>query len=371
MNTSKRTRDGQTSTLHASPGSLSGRLRDERGIALMSVLGVLAIMLVLASLMATSSQTEAKLSGLTNQSARAFAAADAGLEFALGDVNNWTQLATRCTDLKTAGLAMDGNVCVTFSRQSAPPVAVKVSALKFSAFVFDVTSVGTALPSGSSRVAMEAARLGPAQMSTGDTRVHTRFVAAATAALSLVVATAAFAGSDLDVFTAGAAVQPNVLFLFDNSGSMKDPIPYQPATTYPGVAPAYTPATKYSRCTAWDASCFCTASNAVPPTSNWKTAAVEGANGFLNKCGFVDGNNDGQDDRYLNEFYVKSGNRLNYEAAPGASKMSIAQTAVDGLLTDPGNDNIRMGLMILNGTVVPDVSTCTASTTAYHNDTSI
>jgi Tfp pilus assembly protein PilX len=159
-----KTIDRQAIDLHAATStSLCGRARDERGIALLSVLGVLAIMLVLASLMATSSQTEAKLSGVTQQTALAFAAADAGLEFALADVNNWTQLGTRCTDLKTAGLAMDGDVCVKFNRMSAPPVAVKVSALKFSAFYFDVTSTGTALAGASSSVAMEAARLGPAQ----------------------------------------------------------------------------------------------------------------------------------------------------------------------------------------------------------------
>lgn len=137
--------------------------RDQRGIALVSVLCILAVMLVLASLMATSSQTEAKLSGASQQSARAFAAADAGLEFALADVNNWVQLGTRCTDLKTAGLAMDGDVCVIFNRMAPPPVAVKVSALKFAAFVFDVSSTGTASANASSSVAMEAARLGPAQ----------------------------------------------------------------------------------------------------------------------------------------------------------------------------------------------------------------
>ena len=154
-------------TTHHNPSivrSLRARAGDESGIALLSVLGVLAIMLVLASLMATSSQTEARLSGVGQQSAKAFAAADAGLGFALADVNNWTQLGTRCTDLNTAGLTnIEGDVCVTYTRTAPPPLKVKVSALHFSAFVFDVASTGTAVPNATSSLAMEAARLGPAQ----------------------------------------------------------------------------------------------------------------------------------------------------------------------------------------------------------------
>ncbi len=129
----------------------------------MSVLGILAVMLVLASLMATSSQTEAKLSGTSEQRARAFAAADAGLEYALADGNNWIQLGQRCTDLKAAGLAVDGGVCVQYTFQSPPPVSLQVSALRFVAFHFDVDSTGTAAASASSSLEMEATRLGPAQ----------------------------------------------------------------------------------------------------------------------------------------------------------------------------------------------------------------
>jgi hypothetical protein len=140
------------------------RVRDERGIALLSVLGVLAVMLVLASLMATSSQTEARLSGVGEQSARAFAAADAGLGYALSDPANWTQLGKRCTDLKTAGMTdIPGNVCVIYNRTGPPPVKVKVSAVHFSAFIFDVSAVGTAQTNATTNLAMEAARLGPAQ----------------------------------------------------------------------------------------------------------------------------------------------------------------------------------------------------------------
>jgi len=191
--------------------------------------------------------------------------------------------------------------------------------------------------------------------------------AAAALAFAMGVAARAHAGSDLDVFTPGASVQPNAMLIFDNSGSMNDPIPYQPGTTYAG---SYTAATKYSRCTGWTAppQCYCKTNS-----NTWKTQAQEGSNGFLAKCGFVDGNNDGQDDRNLNESYVKLGNRLNYQAAPGASKMSIAKTSVDTLLADPGNASIRFGLMTLNGTggFNANYSACGNSTSLYHNDKTI
>ncbi len=56
--------------------------------------------------------------------------------------------------------------------------------------------------------------------------IRTIGTAAAFVLASLFSGTLARAGSDLDVFIAGQSVQPNVLILFDNSGSMADGIPY-------------------------------------------------------------------------------------------------------------------------------------------------
>ncbi len=193
-------------------------------------------------------------------------------------------------------------------------------------------------------------------------------VAASAVAVTLLAAAPVSAGSDLDVFTAGASVQPNVLIIFDNSGSMNDPIPYQAGTTY--TPATFTSGTTYSRCRNWNSQCECTSANSVPPNSNWKTQSQEGSNGFLSRCGFVDANNDGQDDRSSNSYYVKTGNRLNYEPNPGASKLSVAKTAVDALLADSANDGIRFGLMVLNGSVLPSTS-CYGNETAYHNDKSV
>lgn len=136
-------------------------VRNERGIALLSVLGILAVLLVLGALVAGSSRTETTLSGIGRFSARAFAAADAGLGLALGDAENFVQLGTRCTDIEDAGLSAKGDVCVVFDHEGPPPVEIKVSVTKFTAFHFDLDATGTAETNASSSLEMEAARLGP------------------------------------------------------------------------------------------------------------------------------------------------------------------------------------------------------------------
>lgn len=137
--------------------------RDERGIALLSIIGLLAILLVLSAMVASGSRVESVLAGASNQKARAFAAADAGLGYGLADANNFVQLGTRCTDLQAAGMTIAGNVCVKYDHEGPPPTSVRVSALRFKAFHFDMDSTGQAPTEAKSALEMEAARLGPAQ----------------------------------------------------------------------------------------------------------------------------------------------------------------------------------------------------------------
>lgn len=168
----------------------------------------------------------------------------------------------------------------------------------------------------------------------------------------LVAASAALAGSDLDVFIAGQSVQPNVMILFDNSGSMSDGIPYDAGYTYEGTA---TPATIYDRCKTWNTNCTCKTTQTA-----WKTTT---------SCSFVDANNDGQDDRAPS--YKKTGNRRNFDALPNPPKMQVAQSVIDGLLQDPANAQVRFGLMVLNGNYLPSDYTSTSQTSSYHNDKTI
>jgi Tfp pilus assembly protein PilX len=155
-------------------------ITNQRGIALLAVLGLMSVLLVLASLVAGSSRMETALSGLGKESARAFAAAEAGLNYGLGDVDNFVSVDSldkgccetaactydpRITNLSTAGLFTDtrttGVVNVCFDREGPPPTTIKVSALKFKAFHFDLDARGNANPNGTSYLQMEAARLGP------------------------------------------------------------------------------------------------------------------------------------------------------------------------------------------------------------------
>lgn len=157
-------------------------LDNQRGIALLTVLGLLSVLLVIASLVAGTSRMEAALSGIGKESARAFAAAEAGLNYGLGDVDNFTSansLALTCctapsctyqyreTNLSNVGLfpnaTTSGYVRVCFNNMGPPPSSIKVSALRFSAFYFDLDARGNANPNGASFLQMSAARLGPSQ----------------------------------------------------------------------------------------------------------------------------------------------------------------------------------------------------------------
>jgi hypothetical protein len=137
--------------------------RAERGVALLSIIGLLALLLVLGAIVASASRVETALSGTSTQSARAFAAADAGLGYGLADANNFVQLGTRCTDLQEAGLTIASDICVRYDHESSPPASVRVSALRFKAFNFDMDATGSAPANAQSSLEMQAARLGPAQ----------------------------------------------------------------------------------------------------------------------------------------------------------------------------------------------------------------
>jgi type IV pilus assembly protein PilY1 len=172
-------------------------------------------------------------------------------------------------------------------------------------------------------------------------------------AASLVAAAGVQAGSDLDVFIAGQSVQPNVLILFDNSGSMADGIPYDSGFTYTGTA---TPTTVYNRCKVFNTNCTCKTTQTA-----WQV--------HTGSCVFTDANDDGQDDRAPS--YVKTGNRRNFDALPNPPKMDVAKSVVDGLLQDPANDQVRFGLMVLNGNSLPSDYTSASQTSTYHNDKTI
>ena len=151
---------------------------------------------------------------------------------------------------------------------------------------------------------------------------------------------------DTDVYNIAQDVRPNVLIIFDNSGSMDAYVPYDAGTTYSGT---YDPTKCYERqcvdwywwwCTDWD----------------WVEIA-------LDPDDMPDTNNDGIHD---NDSDIKTGNRLNFESDTSATqKLTIAKNAVKDVI-EKTKDYVRFGIMVLNGAEDINVSW---DFPAYHSDT--
>ncbi|MBU6282402.1 hypothetical protein KGQ64_09195 [bacterium] len=184
-------------------------------------------------------------------------------------------------------------------------------------------------------------------------------------AAMLVAACVAFAAPpvralDIDIFTAGQ-VKPNVLIVFDNSGSMTS----QAYNTYPNTvyAGTYAPGSIYTRCKTVTASCTCGTT-----TTGWNLDTSACASGFVDVSPPPSG--DDTDDR---ESRRKRGSRLNFEANPpknctlppfqpcttatqctgtgnacsAQSKLAVAKSVMSSVVNDPAND-VRFGLEIFN-----------------------
>ena len=158
---------------------------------------------------------------------------------------------------------------------------------------------------------------------------------------------------ETDIFLSGNQVKPNVLLLFDNSGSMNHLPTYDPNTVYPG---SFEPNTVYHRCRRYRSNCTCRRTRRT-----W--TAGDGS------CGFVDDDNDGVDDRTS---FKQIGNRRNYETGT-PNKLTVAKSVITGLLRDPANANVRFGLMTYNGNwnVNNGSMSSYSNFSNWHNDTSV
>ncbi len=219
-------------------------------------------------------------------------------------------------------------------------------------------------------------------------------VAALPAALLILAVPTAAPALDIDIF-AGTQVDPNVLILFDNSGSMGN-IPYNtyPNTMYTG---AYDPGTVYTRCrdkngvsggnVSADCSCRRTQTGYVVDESPCAASLVD----------VVPGPGDDIDDR---EGRRKRGNRLNWEqnqprfcteapfepcantndcAGTGntcqtQNQLGLAKSAMISTINDPENEGVRWGVLLFNP---PNVNYLTvdysseAWVTAWHESAEI
>ncbi len=168
--------------------------------------------------------------------------------------------------------------------------------------------------------------------------------------LSVVVGATRSAALETDILF-GDPVKPNILILFDNSGSMNDAATYNSVSTYTG---SYNPTTIYSRCRTYYSNCTCRRTNTYWSVSD-------------GTCGWVDDDADGVDDRTS---YKKLGNRLNYEAN-SPNKMSVAKSVIRNLLQRPDVQNVRWGLMVYTNQYLPNNYSSTSDVSKWHNDTTV
>ncbi len=130
---------------------------------------------------------------------------------------------------------------------------------------------------------------------------------------------------DTDIYSLDRTVQPNVLIIFDNSGSMSEGVPFNYLLTYTGL---YDVSKIYERrCAQYFPWGQCRA---------WSWQIYTGT--------FIDANNDGIHDSSLR---IRTGNRLNYDNSPSV-KINVAKDAVKTVIDNV--DNVRFGLMIFQRT---------------------
>ncbi|MBM4265282.1 MAG: hypothetical protein FJ144_01500 [Deltaproteobacteria bacterium] len=208
--------------------------------------------------------------------------------------------------------------------------------------------------------------------------------------IALVLVAGVASALDTDIFT-GTQVPPNVLIVFDNSGSMG----VQAYNTYPNTiyAGSWDPGTVYTRCSNKsgvsggnvNSNCSCKSVQ-----TNWVVDGSACAGSFVDDVPGPSG--DDIDDR---ESRRKRGNRRNFEDNPpkncvvslapctsnsqctnGAgdacaaqNKMAIAKGVMTSVVNDPGNDGLRFGMIIFNPTGINYNTfdyTSTSAVTGYH-----
>jgi type IV pilus assembly protein PilY1 len=151
---------------------------------------------------------------------------------------------------------------------------------------------------------------------------------------------------DIDMYSS-SNVKPNVLIIFDNSGSMAYEVPYDDGTIYTGSY-VTAPITIYQY--------TCT-------KGNWHHC--QQYDWVVYTGTFTDTDLDGCDD--TNPTTIKKGNRLNYDNGTTFVKLAAAKTAIKDVI-DTSKDYVRFGIMVLNG--YRDING-SATYSQYHNDNTV
>lgn len=153
---------------------------------------------------------------------------------------------------------------------------------------------------------------------------------------------------DIDMYQS-SNVKPNVLIIFDNSGSMGTDYPYDDNIEYSTTGPYLTNTIYQKPCLKWGPhSC-------KQWSSTWSVYTGT----------FTDANHDGIDDSDTN---IRRGNRLNYDTGNYDNRLAVAKIAVKTII-DETKDYVRFGLMVLNG--AKDINQSGVTFSQYHNDNTV
>lgn len=162
--------------------------------------------------------------------------------------------------------------------------------------------------------------------------------------LAAIALSSAVQAADTDIYNIAADVKPNVLIVFDNSGSMGDNAPYDDTSTYSGT---------YTRDTIYQRQCV----------RYWWIFCMEW--GWVEYGGtFTDTNQDGIHD---SDYWIRKGNRLNYDNLSTKRKIDIAKVAIKSVI-DETWEHVRIGILLLNGDY--DRGDGGTPYAAYHTDNS-
>jgi type IV pilus assembly protein PilY1 len=159
---------------------------------------------------------------------------------------------------------------------------------------------------------------------------------------------------DTAIYDIAEDVKPNVLIIFDNSGSMDEIVPYNNATTYDLID-----TNKYLTNTIYQYECTHSWWNSRRhqwECDRWDWVVYTGS--------FVDNNSDGIHDSNSN---IRRGNRLNYDFGDATDRIHLARQAVKNVI-ELTHDYVRFGIMVLNA--YRDING-SATFSQYHNDTTV
>jgi type IV pilus assembly protein PilY1 len=166
---------------------------------------------------------------------------------------------------------------------------------------------------------------------------------------------------DTSIYDIAQDVKPNVLIIFDNSGSMDTVLDYDDNHAYSLIDPANN---KYLTDTIYEYGCSHYSWNKYKKSWYCDTWEWQASSMTLEQFKAGDSNNNGI---YDSDSDIKRGNRLNYDLG-GKDRIHLAMDAVKSVI-DLTKDYVRFGIMVLNG--AKDINNYGVTFSQYHNDTSI